>query len=240
MDFTTSTAVPSGFRVASDLSQLCLPQEYKDGNRRLAWANSICCLFLVIGLVGLNPPPVVIKPLSEIVEIVPIVITPPEEVKPPEPTEQPQEPEPATEYTPDTPVVATVVSADPSAVAFAVPVEGPVVLAPTRFAAPPPRNLKPPPSNKPVALSSAEEDWGGSDGRPEYPGSAQRNGYQGTVILELVFDGAGALTSAKVLKSSGFDVLDNAALDKVRKHLRLKNAPGETRVYTKEFTFKLR
>ncbi len=242
MDSSTSTASASDYSVASDLSKLCLPQEYKDSGRRLAWANSICCLFLAIGAVGFKPPPVIIKPLSEVVDIVPVIINPPEEVKPPEPSdEKPPEPEETTEAAPDAPVVATVVAADASAAAFAVPVEGPVVLAPTRFAAPPPKNLAPPPppTSKPVRLTAAEEDWGGAGSQPEYPGAALRNRYQGTVTLELTFDGSGGLLSAKVAKSSGFGILDNAALEKVRKSLRMKNAPGETRVYTKEFTFLL-
>jgi TonB family protein len=239
MDFTSSTIAPHGYAVASDLSKLCLPQEYKDSNRRLAWVNSICCLFLMIGFVGLNPPRVHVKPLSDVTEIVPVVIIPPDDVPPPKPTEQPPEPEPTAETTTDTPVVATVVAADASKAAFAVPVEGPVVLVPTRFAGPPPQNLKTPPSTKPVALQSAEEDWGGSSNQPDYPGLAQRNGYQGTVSLEITFDPSGAVLSAKVLKSSGFSILDNAALDKVKKHLRLRVPPGSIRVCTKDCVFRL-
>lgn len=240
MDLTSSTVAPHDYAVASDLSKLCLPQEYKDTNRRLAWVNSICCLFLLIGFVGLKPPRVHLKPLSDVTEIVPVVIVPPEDTPPPKPAEQPPEPEPAAETTLDAPVVATVVAADASTAAFAVPVEGPVVLAPTRFAAPPPRILKPPPDARPVALQAAEEDWGGSSNQPDYPGLAQRNGYQGTVSLEITFDPSGAVQSAKVLKSSGYSVLDNAALDKVKKHLRLRAAPGGIRAYTKDFTFRLR
>jgi len=240
MDSSSSTVAPHVFHVASDLSQLCLPQEYKDANRRLAWTNSICCLFLLIGFVGLKAPAVHIRPLPEVVDIVPVVIVPPEDTPPPKPTEQPPEPEPAADVSPETPVVATVVAADAKAVAFAVPVEGPVVLVPARFAAPPPQVLKPPPKTKPVALQPVEEDWGGSSNQPEYPALALRNGYQGTVSLEITFDPAGAVQSAKVLKSSGYSVLDNAALDKVKKSLRLRVAPGEIRICLKDFTFHLR
>jgi TonB family protein len=240
MSFTASTAAPHAYSVASDLSKLCLPQEYQDSNRRLAWVNSICCLFLLIGCVGLKAPRIHVRPLSEVVEIVPVVIIPPENTPPPKPAEQQPEPDPAAEATPDTPVVATVVAADASTAAFAVPVEGPVVLVPTRFAAPPPQNLKAPPSARPVALQSAEEDWGGSSNQPDYPGLAQRNGYQGTVSLEITFDASGAVQAVKVLKSSGYSILDSAAMDKVKKHLRLRVALGEIRAYTKDFTFRLR
>lgn len=230
---------PQWLSSSSELSKLCLPQTYKDSNRLLAWVNSICFLFLVIGAVGFNPPKTHIRPLSELNESIPIIIAPPEETPPP-PTEQPPEPQPSTEATPDAPVVATVVAADASTVAFAVPVEGPVVLAPTRFAAPPPQNLKAPSNARPVALGAAEEDWGGSSNQPDYPGVAVRNGYQGTVALEITFDPAGAVLSTRVLKSSGYNSLDNAAMEKVKKNLRLRVAPGEVRVFTKDFTFRLR
>lgn len=227
--------------MASDLSKLCLPSEYQDANRRLAWANSICLLFLAVGLAGLKPPPVHLRPMTDVTEVVPIVIIQPEDTPPPPTTEPQPEPEPTTEVAPDQPVVATVVAANPSAAAFAVPVQGPVILAPARLAAPPPANLnRQTTSSKPVALQSSEEDWGGSSNQPMYPSIAQRSGYQGTVSLEIAFDPAGAVLSVKLLKSSGYSSLDNAAIEKVKKNLHLRMPPGEVRVFTKEFTFRLR
>lgn len=230
------------YEEASDLSKLCLPQEYKDSNRRLAWANSICLLFLVIGCLGLKAPPVTVKPLTPVVEFTTVELPPPEEPPPPPtPSETQPEPEPSADVLPEQPVVATVVAADPAAAAFAVPVQGPVVLAPAaHLAAPPPQNLKPPPSNKPVALQSSEEDWSGGSGQIDYPGMARRNRYQGTVSLEITFDANGAVQTVKVLKTSGYSILDNAAIEKVQKSLRLKVPPGEVRVYTKDFNFSLR
>lgn len=242
MDSTASSFPTEGYAATSDLSRLCLPQEYKDSNRRLAWVNSICCLFLIIGMVGLKPPPVIIRELTEITEVVPIIITPPEEPPPPPKAEdEPPPEETTTETAPDIPVVATVVAANASAVAFAVPVEGPVVLAPVRFAPPPPPVTKAPPKepNQRVALTAAEEDWGGASSQPEYPGMALRNGYQGKVLLEITFDASGAVQLVKIAKSSGHTILDNAAAEKVRRHLRLRVPPGESRVFTKEFTFRL-
>ncbi len=242
MEFTATTKAPQGYHVASDLSKLCLPQEYKDNNRRLAWANSVCVLVLAIGVFGIKPPPVHLRQLTAVEEIVPVVIVPPEEETPPPPTNEPQpEPEPTAEITPDQPVVATVVAADASAAAFAVPVRGPVILSPSaRAAAPPPANLNRPPSSKPAALQSSEEDWGSGSNQPEYPRTALLNRYQGTVMLEIAFDANGGILSVKLQKSSGYSILDNAAMDKVKKSLRLRVPPGEVRVYTKEFTFKMR
>jgi hypothetical protein len=44
------------YALSSDLARLSLPAEYVDSYRNLAWTNSICFLFLVIGLIGLKAP----------------------------------------------------------------------------------------------------------------------------------------------------------------------------------------
>jgi TonB family protein len=238
MEFSSSTANLSTFSGASDLSKLCLPQEYKDANRRLAWANSVCFLFLLVGMVGLRPPQVHIRPLSEVVEAVPVEIIQPDEQPPPKPTEENVEPEPRNDVLPDQPVVATVVAANPASAAFAVPVEGPVVLAPTRFAAPPPSSPPKPQANA-TKYAPSIGDWGGHP-TPEYPGLAQRMGYQGTVTLQITIDPSGAVTDVQLQKSSGYKILDDAALEHTRKHLRLRNAPGEVRIHTLDIVFRLR
>src|SRR5439155_255135 len=45
-----------GYALHSDLAQFCLPAANRDVNRILAYVNSICSLFLAIGLAGINPP----------------------------------------------------------------------------------------------------------------------------------------------------------------------------------------
>src|SRR6266487_229907 len=124
--------------LVSDLAKLCLPQAFQDPNKKLAWANSVCFLFLVIGLIGLKPPKTIEKPLTQPTDIVPVVFTPPEEQPKVEPQPQTEEPEPQPDSPQDVPQVATVVAADPKAAAFAVPVEGPVIFAPVAKASPPP------------------------------------------------------------------------------------------------------
>jgi protein TonB len=225
---------PRNYTLSSDLARLCLPSEYRDSNRVLAWVNSICLLFLLIGLVGLRPPKVIQKPLSEPQEIVPVVFTPPEEQPKNEPEVKQDEPEPK-EQPLDTPQVAVVVAAaDPSTVAFAVPVQGAVAIAPARFAtAPPPIDSAPP---KPTKF----DPNAATDGKfppPVYPAIARRNRYQGKTTIELLVDTAGTITSAKVLKSSGYPVLDEAALQAVKGQWR--PAPGPARDLVWECTFKL-
>jgi len=51
---------------------------------------------------------------------------------------------------------------------------------------------------------------------PEYPLIARRRGFQGTVVLEVMVDRNGRIGDLKVLKSSGYKVLDRAASASVR------------------------
>jgi len=241
MEATTpanSATTRGEYSLSDDLARLCLPQEYQDSYRRLAWVNSICALFLIIGLIGLNPPALIVKELPPLNEIVPVVIQPEEQPEPETKPEMDRPPE-TDEVITDQPVVATVVAANPANVAFALPVKGPVILAPAKFAAPPARDIKPT-EGKVTRLASSDEDWGGRSDQPEYPGMAQRRGYQGKVLLEIGFDATGKVVSVTVKNSSGYPMLDEAAVEKVKLHLRLRTPPGEPRVFTKEFIFQLR
>lgn len=51
---------------------------------------------------------------------------------------------------------------------------------------------------------------------PEYPLSARRRGYQGTVTLEVLVDRHGRVKDQRVSESSGYDVLDREAVSSVR------------------------
>ncbi len=223
-----------GYQLSDDLARLCLPAEYKDSCRSLAWVNSICFLFLVIGLIGLKPPKIVVRPLTEIAEPVPVELPAPQE-QPPVQTEVPPEEIP-TDAPVDSPQVATVVAAaDPSQVTFAVPVVGAVAVKEARFATPPPpANVAPPKLTRFDPNAAA----GGSFPDPSYPGVAQRNRYQGTVTLVFTVDPSGAVTSVSVQKTSGYAVLDNAALEVVKTRWRFPAGPA--RYYVKDFVFELR
>jgi TonB family protein len=238
--FPPDLAIPrgtsNGYRLSDDLARLCLPREFSDPYRTLAWVNSICALFLLIGIIGLKAPKVVQKPLSEPVEVVPVIFTPPEEPPKTEPEVKPDEQEPPQETTAETPQVVTVVAAaDASSVAFAVPVQGAVAIASAaHLATPPPPVTQAPP--KPTQFNAASAG-GGVFPDPDYPSAALRNRYQGTVIIEFTIDTQGQVTSAKVQKTSGFSVLDEAALAVVRDRWRF--APGAARWLYKPFQFKL-
>ncbi len=106
------------YALSSDLAKLSLPAEYVDSYRNLAWANSICFLFLVIGLIGLKAPKVIHKPLIEVTESAPVIFTPPEDQPKPEPEVQPDEPAPQ-DAPVETPQVVTVAAPADAQVAFA-------------------------------------------------------------------------------------------------------------------------
>src|SRR6266567_3928833 len=135
---STSASVAAAFgqgdqkyTLSSDLARLSLPAEYKDQYRTLAWVNSICFLFLVIGIIGLKAPRVFVRQISEPVETVPVVFTPPEEQ--PKQEIKPEPDEPQLDTPTEAPQVVTIVAAvDSPSVAFAVPIQGAVAVAPAR------------------------------------------------------------------------------------------------------------
>jgi protein TonB len=225
-----------GYELSSGLARLCLPSEYRDPYRKLAWANAICLLFLIIGVVGLKAPKVIKRPLSAAVDVVPVIFTPPEELPKPEAQAKPEETEPQ-DNAAETPQVAMVVAvANPSSVAFPVPVQGAVAIARSAAAAspPPPLNRAPP---QPVKFDPNNSVVGGSFPHPEYPPSAQRNQYQGTTVIRILVDVSGAVTDAHVEKSSGFTILDDAALRVVKSRWRFP--PGAVRDYIWPCIFRL-
>ena len=83
------------YTLHSDLAKFCLPSAANDPNRKYGWANSICFLFLVIGLIGLKSPELITKQLTPVTDIVPVIFTPPPEEQPP-----PSEPQPQTTRVP--------------------------------------------------------------------------------------------------------------------------------------------
>ncbi len=241
MQNTASVPASSQYALTSDLARLCLPAATRDSNRKLAYTNSICLLFLLIGLIGLKMPQPYVRPLPEVVDIVPVVFTPPDQ-PPPQSQDQPQEqPEETTEPSLDAPVVATVVAADASAVKFAVPVSGPVILAPARFAsAPPPQTTRQSSNDQPKRYVASVEDWIGGKSAPAYPAVAQRNRYEGKCSVLVVVDATGAVQSASIQEKSGYKLLDDAAVEHVQKYFRLRNPPGETRSLILPFIWQLR
>ena len=228
---------PAGTRdysLSDDLARLCLPQEFKDSNRKLAWANSICSLFLLVGIVGLKAPRIMVRPVNEPVEVIPVIFTPPEDQTPAEPQPRSDEPPPPSDAMVDSPVVATVVAADASSVAFAVPVKGPVILAPARFAAPPPALQTAPP--KPTRFDP-NGATGGSYPEPSYPREELLAHHEGTVVIYVVVEPDGSPGSVTVKDGSGHPGLDRHAVQYIK--TRWHWPPGETRYYYVPIEFRI-
>ena len=60
--------------------------------------------------------------------------------------------------------------------------------------------------------------------QPDYPPDARRLGEQGSLLLQVLVDPDGHVSDAKLVQSSGFDVLDRAGLAGVRTNYRF--VPG--------------
>ena len=65
---------------------------------------------------------------------------------------------------------------------------------------------------------------------PRYPRSARRRGHQGTVLLSVFVNPDGGVGELKVQRSSGFEILDKAALAAVRQWRFASGRRGDTPV----------
>ena len=95
----------------------------------------------------------------------------------------------------------------------------------TAAPAPPP----PPAPVAPVAAPVIQATEGANyakNPRPAYPGRAKREGWQGTTLLRVQVLPSGRPGSVKVQRSSGRDVLDEAALEAVHKWMFVPASQG--------------
>ena len=231
------------YRLKSELARVCLPAPHAHEQRNLAWTNSICLLFLVIGLAGFRPkppPPIAVKPLDEVQAVI-------IEAAPPPPlaatVEQPADnPLEKPDATPPRPVLVT---RESPAIRFSVPTPGGTLVVPEALAVAPPAPVAepqaaPPPRPEPAPPSRLENTGEGGE-RPKqtrYPKLAQDLGQQGTVVLLLTADEAGVIISAEVKESSGSSILDRDASDFVKRHWTV--SPGARgRLFQATFIYKL-
>jgi protein TonB len=234
MEIMSSKAVPN-YQLTSELAKFCLPSAHRDPNRKLAWVNSICLLFLLIGVLGARTPVTTIRPVKPLEELVPVIVEP---VAPPPPaTAEQQNQEQTDQDTPDTPRVVVVTLESP-AINFAVPTIG-NLLVPTAIAtAPPivPMKRVEPLRSQPATLQNTGA--GGDRPLPKYPEIARAQGEQGTVVLSITVDDAGHIAEISVKQSSGYSLLDRSASDFVKKHWIIPPAGG-ARQYEAPIEFKL-
>ena len=216
----------SGYELKDELARLCLPSASRDANLKLAWVNSVCILFLVIGLAGARRGLIAIKPVPPIRVEVPVVVQP--TVLPP----QAVAPKPEQAQPINQPRVLVALPNAPN-INFGVPTVGTLVVPAALASAPPP------PQEVPVRVSSLNNTGaGGERPEPPYPPIARETGEQGTVKLLLGSDAAGNVVSVEVKESSGFPVLDRATVEFIKRHWRLPAGEGN-RLFETSITYLL-
>jgi len=213
------------YELKDELARLCLPAADRDANLKLAWTNSICLLFLLIGLVGARRGVVFIRPVPPIREEIPVVVQP--AVLPPQAAAAPKPLMPQLNNQPR----ILVALPDAPDINFGVPTAGTLVV-PAALAAPAPQNIT-------VNISALNATGaGGERPEPPYPKIALESGQQGTVVLSLTGDDAGKVVSVDVKTTSGFPILDRATVDYIKRHWRLPTDTG-TRLFETSITYKL-
>ncbi|MGP8239454.1 MAG: TonB family protein [Limisphaerales bacterium] len=203
----------AAYQLKSELARVCLPAPERSADRRMAWVNSLCLLFLLIGVFGDQsklPVPKQAPPLERPVPIIvePLPATPPPAVQPQNVERQSDEEKPEAQR-------FVAVTLDTPAIHFAVPTIG-NLLVPLAAAVPPP--AMPLGQSDTVAhqartapLASGSTGTGGDRPIPDYPPMAKQMGIQGTVLLLFTVDDVGAITSVSIKQSSGSPLLDHAA-----------------------------
>jgi TonB family protein len=214
----------AGYHLKSELARVCLPAPGKGVPRRLAWVDSICLLFLLIGVLGNQsrlPPR---KPVPPLEQPVPVIIEPLPTVVPPTTAAQPSE----QQNDDDKPQVPSIqaVTLDTPAINFAVPTPGsllvPMSVAPTpvegamRRAAP----------VKHEATQIVSSGKGGERPQPDYPLMYQQLAIKGTVVMEFTVNDAGRVVSEDLKQSSGSSILDQHTLDFIRNHWKVPPVNG--------------
>jgi len=237
-----SSIASSHCTLRSDIAQFCLPQASRDVNRKFAYIASICFAFLVVGMTGIKTPKFVQKPLPEVIEYMPVeLVNPPVEQQPPaETSEQTEITDTPLDTPTDTPVVATVVASNPEAVAFAVPVEGPVIFRPAKYAGPPPAILvHPRPAPKPqiVVFSRAKGGTKGYHPLPPYISGTLPSGTSVTSEFLVKIDTNGVPVEVEVQKSSGSLELDRRSAQFIK--TRWKLDPGEALLWLAPIQFEV-
>ncbi|MGH7866956.1 MAG: energy transducer TonB, partial [Candidatus Dormibacteraceae bacterium] len=184
-----------GYELESELARASVHAVERDPNRKLAWVNSICILFLFIGALGSKPASDRIKPLPPVEEVSAAIVEP--LPPPPQPLTTQQTQEQNNQEQVDTPQVVVVTPEAPS-INFSVPTIGNLVVPSTVAQAPPVAPLKQvaPLRSQPTVLNTTGS--AGDRPQPPYPKIALEQGQQGSVALLLTVDDAGLITSIEI------------------------------------------
>jgi protein TonB len=226
----------SSYELKSELARFCLPAANRDSNRNLAWVNSICILFLLIGIVGAKPASISSRQPPPLPEIIPTIIEP--SPPPPTTTQEKQEQDTTEPDKPEIPQVV-VVTPDSPKINFSVPTLGNLVVPNAVAAAPPVAPMKQvaPLQSRPASIDTTGA--GGERPAPPYPKIALEEHQEGSVMLSISVNEAGIIAAVEVKQSSGFSLLDRTALEYVKKHWIIPPVGG-SRLYETTITFRIR
>jgi len=227
-------ATPS-YELESELSRVSLHATDRDPNRKLAWVNSICILFFLIGVFGSKPASIRIRPLAPVEEVTAAVVEP--LPPPPQARSEQKAPEQNNQEQVDTPQVVVVTPEAPS-INFSVPTIGNLVVPNAVAQAPPVSALNQvaPLRTQPTVLNTTGSS--GDRPQPPYPKIALAQGQEGSVTLRMAVDDAGLIGTIDIVQSSGFPVLDRSAMDFVNRHWTVPPEKG-TRIYEAVINYKL-
>jgi TonB family protein len=202
----------------------------------MAWINSICLAYLLIGVAGLKPQASAVRTLQPLE--MPVIA--------PLETEQTQtQAEDQEEEQADTPPEATkallvVAVWESPELVFPVP-SVPDLVAPLGRSQAPPLN----PMQQRVQQASNPTvrirltDGNGNFPEPDYPSHLRQARMTGTIMLLISVDAAGVITAVDVKQSSGHSGLDTHAINHVRRRFTFPAADGP-RVYESSMGFVLR
>jgi periplasmic protein TonB len=235
MNVLDANRIERSYELESELARVAIHATDRDPNRKLAWVNSICILFLCIGVGGSKPAGIRIPPLPPVAVATAAIVEP--LPPPPQTQHEEQKEQQDNQESPDTPQVVVVTPPSPN-INFSVPTIGNLLVPAAIAQAPPLAPLKAvaPLRSEPAVLNSTGS--GGERPQPPYPKIALDQGQQGAVTLRMTVDDAGLITDIAIAQSSGFPVLDRSALDFVRHHWIVPPGKG-TRIYEATINYKL-
>jgi protein TonB len=219
----------SGYQLHDELARFCLPEASRDPSRKLAWTNSICILFLLIGLVGARQAANFVEPPPKVEESVPVIIEP---LKPP-PSPEVQKVQATTQSQQAVPQVVAV-TIDTPAINFAVPTIGNLIVPATLARAPAAETVM----AKPTTLRVSSTGENGDRPYPPYPPIALSEAEQGSVTVSILVDEFGVATQVTLMKSSGYPILDRSTLDFIKRRWHIQPING-SRNFETVITYKI-
>jgi protein TonB len=166
------------------------------------------------------------------IEFIKPVIEPPAEVKPPEPPPPPPPPKPRImKQEPPVPAPKPALRTslaeqdiDPDALTVQENTEAPRSSSPVTATAPEP---PPPPVEEPVTEATGYASYL-KNPPPDYPAFAQRQGWEGTVLLHVHVLASGKPDKVEIRQSSGRKMLDESAVSAVKNWTFVPSKRGST------------